>query len=760
MRTDRRIIRSALLAVTVCILAGIAGCYDDTALWKRLEGQESRLWAIEQTCEQINTNIASLQAILIALQENDYISSVAPIKEAGETIGYNLSFVKRGTVTIYNGEDGADGKDGTDGADGADGIDGRDGVDGRNGTDGSVPVVSARQDSVGCWYWTLNGEWLLDANGDRVKAVGTDGHDGKIAQDTTGASVGITPQLKIEEGYWFLSLDGGATWTNIGKATGDDGRDGFDGLDGTDGYNGRNGKNGRNGTNGKNGTNGDTIFKSIVVSAGNVVITMSDNTVITLPMENPLSISFSTENGLVADTLLIPDRTTIAINYVVTSSTEAQVAVLTTGSNNENTFFPEAYVEPNPENPLEGVIVLKVDNIGIIDLDNNIGYPKVLVIVTNETSSIIHTLCIQKAIVTIRAEYVEEENVSLTEAGGEINLHYQTNTPVTISIPDEAKSWCWQVKTKVAMADSVLTLHIEPNTGSKLRTTTVTVSNKFGTGTYKEVPCNIIQDCNSEPIVFADPNLKEALLNSIFVNFNSDNNVTKGEAMSVSSLSKLFEVLKDVTTYTSFNEFQYFTGIKDNDGDDALPDGSFNHWTNLQEITLPESLTSIKSIQGNASGVLMDCPKLTTIKGKFSVDNRALVLNNKDGNFLLAVATGNSTSYSIPDGVTAIASRSVYGVKELGVSASVTKILDSGFEVSQSDQDTVRVYFQGVTPPECGSKPLGDNKCDHIKIYVPAVITGGSVDKTATDARIEEFKKAFGNDAAVMKFASYTDWPF
>ena len=156
----------------------------------------------------------------------------------------------------------------------------------------------------------------------------------------------------------------------------------------------------------------------------------------------------------------------------------------------------------------------------------------------------------------------------------------------------------------------------------------------------------------------------------------------------------------------------------------------------------------------------MDCPKLTTIKGKFSVDDRALVLNNKDGNFLLAVATGNSTSYSIPDGVTAIASRSVYGVKELGVSASVTKILDSGFEVSQSDQDTVRVYFQGVTPPECGSKPLGDNKCDHIKIYVPAVITGGSVDKTATDARIEEFKKAFGNDAAVMKFASYTDWPF
>ena len=127
---------------------------------------------------------------------------------------------------------------------------------------------------------------------------------------------------------------------------------------------------------------------------------------------------------------------------------------------------------------------------------------------------------------------------------------------------------------------------------------------------------------------------------------------------------------------------------------------------------------------------------------------------------MIAVATGNSTSYSIPDGVTIIGSRSVYGVKELGVPASVNKILDSGLSVSLSSPDTVRVYFQGVTPPECGSQPLGDIKCDHIKIYVPAVITGGSVDKTATDARIEQFRQAFGYDAAVMKFASYTDWPF
>lgn len=46
---------------------------------------------------------------------------------------------------------------------------------------------------------------------------------------------GITPQLKIENGHWILSMDDGGTWTDIGQATGDPGQNGVNGKDGVDG---------------------------------------------------------------------------------------------------------------------------------------------------------------------------------------------------------------------------------------------------------------------------------------------------------------------------------------------------------------------------------------------------------------------------------------------------------------------------------------------------------------------------------------------
>lgn len=46
---------------------------------------------------------------------------------------------------------------------------------------------------------------------------------------------GITPQLKIENGRWMLSMDDGETWTDIGQATGSPGTNGVDGINGRDG---------------------------------------------------------------------------------------------------------------------------------------------------------------------------------------------------------------------------------------------------------------------------------------------------------------------------------------------------------------------------------------------------------------------------------------------------------------------------------------------------------------------------------------------
>ena len=58
---------------------------------------------------QLNTNLTSLQAIVRALQDQDYLLSCSPFMENGEQVGWLLSFAKSGLVVLYSGADGKDG---------------------------------------------------------------------------------------------------------------------------------------------------------------------------------------------------------------------------------------------------------------------------------------------------------------------------------------------------------------------------------------------------------------------------------------------------------------------------------------------------------------------------------------------------------------------------------------------------------------------------------------------------------------------------
>lgn len=61
------------------------------------------------------------------------------------------------------------------------------------------------------------------------------GQKGDIGPIGPSGTDGITPQLKIEDGRWLLSMDKGQTWQDIGQATGDPGQNGTDGKNGSDG---------------------------------------------------------------------------------------------------------------------------------------------------------------------------------------------------------------------------------------------------------------------------------------------------------------------------------------------------------------------------------------------------------------------------------------------------------------------------------------------------------------------------------------------
>lgn len=221
--------RILFLALTVLLAAG---CYDDAALWDQIRDHEERIVSLEKLCNQMNTNISSLQTVVTALQDKDYVTNVAPIKENGKEIGYTITFSKSGSITIYHGAD---------------------------GKDGYTPVLGVKKDADGAYYWTLDGEWLTDASGNKIPTTGKDGADGQDGAD------GIKPQLKIEESYWYISYDNGQTWERLGKAVGEDGKDGADGADG------------------KDGENGDSFFKSVTQDEENVYITLADGTEFVLP---------------------------------------------------------------------------------------------------------------------------------------------------------------------------------------------------------------------------------------------------------------------------------------------------------------------------------------------------------------------------------------------------------------------------------------------------------------------------------------------
>ena len=210
----------AVVALTSCK-------YDDDDLWNSVHGLENRVAKLEELCKQMNTNISSLQTIVTALQNNVYVTGTTPLMKDGKEIGYTITFSKGNPITIYHGKDGQDGEDGI------------------------TPTISVKKDTDGVYYWALNGEFIV-VDGGKIQAEGKNG--------TNGIN-GTTPQFKIENDYWFISYDNGTNWTQLGKATGEDGKDGEDGV------------------------GGDSMFSGVdyKTSTDYVIFTLADGTQIKLP---------------------------------------------------------------------------------------------------------------------------------------------------------------------------------------------------------------------------------------------------------------------------------------------------------------------------------------------------------------------------------------------------------------------------------------------------------------------------------------------
>ena len=176
-----------VFAIFVAIFTLITGCqrFDYESILEQLRDHESRIEQLETECKRLNSNIEAMQSLLLAIQNNDYVTEVTKLMENGIEVGYSIRFAKSGEVTIYHGS---------------------------KGEDGSTPKIGIQKAADGEYYWTSDGEWLTDENGEKIPAVYTGSGDGKY----------ITPLFRVADDIWYVSYDNGNSWKEIGRITEED----------------------------------------------------------------------------------------------------------------------------------------------------------------------------------------------------------------------------------------------------------------------------------------------------------------------------------------------------------------------------------------------------------------------------------------------------------------------------------------------------------------------------------------------------------
>ena len=163
-------------------------------------------------------------------------------------------------------------------------------------------------------------------------------------------------------------------------------------------------------------------------------------------------------------------------------------------------------------------------------------------------------------------------------------------------------------------------------------------------GYFTEKNAPVISD---DIIQFADANVKAICVTNW--DANGDGELSKAEAAAVTDLG---EVFKENTEITRFNELVNFTGLS------AIGDYAFSNCNNLQEVTMPQTITRIGHDAFNR------CSKMVSAdipSGVTEIDYQAFY------------GCSSLTSFVIPDGVTFITYNAFTGT-------GITSIVPAGYE--------------------------------------------------------------------------------
>ena len=410
-----------ILAASMLLASGCSDEYDDSALTGRVDDLESRVEKLEELCRQMNTNISSLQTLVTALQNSDYITAVTPVTSGGQTIGYTMTFKQAAPITIYHGTNGKDGQDG------------------KNGT---TPVIGVAPYN-GVYYWTLNGTWLTDTSGNKIKAEGTDGRDGVDGKPGQDGDDGITPELKIEDGYWWISYDNKANWTKLGQATGDKGDKGDKGDQGIPGASG-----------------GDSIFSKVEDGPTEVVFTLADGTTtITIPKYTAaasLDIAFETTESV----NVLPGKS-YEIGYTLSGADERTV------------------VEAVAQNGYRADVVATDYQSGkiVITAPETAADDRIIVLVSDGSDrTLMRFIHIAESVIRITTD-----SYTVEADGGTQTVEVETNIDYTVYIAETDREWVSLApETRAAVHTETLTFTFQPNPNTTYRYATVELRDASG----------------------------------------------------------------------------------------------------------------------------------------------------------------------------------------------------------------------------------------------------------------------------------------
>lgn len=503
-----------LAAILLILTSGCSTSYDDSAVWDEITSINKRLEQLEEQCNQMNTNILALHNIVSALQENDSITGIAPIVIDNKTIGYTISLAKGGTITILNGED---------------------------GKDGHTPAIGIKEGSDGIYYWTIDGEWMHDENGN------------KIAANTTNDSAtdGITPKLKIEDDWWWVSYDNGATWERLGQAYCDQE------------YN--------------------SIFSSITEDDTNIYFHLTDGTTITIPRYVALAIEFD----MAGIESFQPD-TQYDIRYCVKGTNERVEIEVMTSADIVAKVVTEDYTQ------LQGSIHIETGS-SITE------YSKVIILVGCGQSVIMKGISLEDG----QLQIVNGKTKHVSRSGGLIDLKFTTNRECKVLIPDTATSWISIAEPTRAAYTKSITLRIAENKAST-RSATIGVESIDG---RDRIEYTIIQESANINEPLANELWYTTSDARIITPYNTEafgTNITSNIYDAKHGVMQFDDVLTKIAEQAFMNESRLKT-VTLPQGVLTIGDSAFRRCTALTEITLS---STIKSIGANA---FLRCEALSSI---------------------------------------------------------------------------------------------------------------------------------------------------